>query len=446
MDLIPRIGAKRVGPIAGVCGLLFLPAIVGLAGCAGVQAPRGGPPDTIPPLLIAVVPDSLSVVSDFEGEVRFEFDESISERNIQTAATIFPFEARPRVKKGKREVRVRPRTGWAMDRIYHVQLEPVVQDLFNNPITKPIRHVFSTGAAMTSNRVEGTIYDRITGRALTRARIDMVHLPDTLRYGAAVDSLGDFALGWLPVGDFLAIGYEDLNGNRKADDFDRSDTIPVNLASADTLLLEFEVFRHDTLGPRVFKVTPVDSLVFELEFDGYLDPDAPIGAGDVQVISVEDSLPIAIDTVLHAWQFGWWQQARSEAARAAADTAAVEADTLAPEPAAPQDTAAAAPSPPDTAGAAAPEELQEPQEPEHRPDPRIYVVARAAIAPGMYRVVATGILNLSGLREDSEGTLEQPAPEPESEEGDENEGPGGPPRGPPGEPPARSERGEGGDG
>jgi hypothetical protein len=441
--MIPRTGARRAGTIAGAVATSFLPVLGGLEGCANAQAPRGGPPDTIPPILVAVLPESLSVNPGFKDEVRFEFHESLSERNIQTAATLFPFEARPRVKKDGREVRVRPRAGWVSNRIYHVQVEPVVQDLFNNSIRQPIRHVFSTGVPIPTNRVQGSVYDRITGREMRGARFDMIHLPDTLRYGTDTDSVGGFALGWLPLGDFFAIGYEDLNGNRKADAFDRADTIPVSLTSTDTLSLEFQVFKHDTLGPQVFVATALDSIVFLLEFDGYLDPDEPIGSADIQLVSADDSVPIAVDTVLHAWQYRSWDGARIEAARAAADSARAAADSaradslraVADTLGAVADTAAALPDtlPPDTlAQPPAPpvpaeqEDVEEePEEPEVLPDRRIYVVTAAVIPPGTYRVIATGILNLSGLRGTVEGDFEQPEPE-EPEEPADPEDPGEP--------------------
>ena len=365
---------------------------------------------------------------DFDGEVRFEFDEAISERNVEGSATIFPFEARPRVRKGKQNVRVRPRAGWVPDRIYHLEIDPVIQDLFNNAIERPIRYVFSTGTPMSDNAVTGTVFDRITGRELRRGRVDLVHLPDTLRYGIEIDSAGSFFLDALPLGDFLAIGYEDLNGNRRADEFDRADTIPVALSSIDTLGLEFHVFKHDTLGPTIFEVNSVDSVVLAIDFDGYLDPAASLSTAAIQVTSEEDSTVIPLDTVLHNWEYPDWEEARIEAARAAAraaaDTLAAEIDTLAAEAATPQDTAPA-PQPPQPGSEVLDQEVED-EGPEILPARRIYIAARSPIPPGSYQVRVTGMVNLSGLRADSEGTLEQPAPEPEDEEGEQ---PNQPPRG-----------------
>ncbi|UCC48416.1 MAG: hypothetical protein JSV41_13295 [Gemmatimonadota bacterium] len=432
MVTIPRTGAATASLLAGGLSLTLL-ALAGLDGCANVAPPPGGPPDTTPPLLIAVEPDSYSVVSGFKDEVRFEFDESISERNVPLAVTLYPFEARPRVGNGKRDVKVRPRAGWVADRIYHMRIEPVIQDLFNNAIDGPIHYVFSTGAPITENRVEGTVFDRITGRPLVLGRLDMVQLPDTLRYGIVADSQGVFGLGALPVGDYFAIGYDDVNNNNRADDFDRSDTISVSLGATDTLSLEFRVFRHDTLGPQLFELRSIDSLTVELGFDGYLDPEASLSTANIEMFAVADSAPIALDAVLHAWQYTAWRDSVARARQAAADT--LESETPADpgtlgEAAARDTSAVQAPVPERAPGAEQePGPEQEEEAPAILPDRRIYVIAAAPIPPDTIVVRAQGILNLSGLEGGGERTYEQPAREPEPEE---PEPPPEPPPQPPG--------------
>jgi hypothetical protein len=378
-------------------------------------------------MLIAVYPDSYAVVSwtGKREKVRFEFDEPISEQNLLLAALLYPFEPRPNVDKGKRELRVRPRAGWIADRLYHVRIEPVVQDLFRNRIDEPINHVISTGVPIPENGAAGMVFDRIRGERLPNGRIDMVLLPDTLRYGGIADSSGAFSIARLPVGDYYAIGYEDLNNNMRADDFDRSDTLVVSLGQADTLALEFHVFRHDTLGPVLLEVAPIDSLVLQLGFDSYLDPEVPTRSEAIEVLALADSSPVALDTVYHAWRYTAWsdsvQQARREAEAAARDSAAaaqaaeeqaVEEEAAEEEVAEPE-APAAEPTPPAAEGEEEPPE--EAQQPAVLPDQRLYVIAAAPIPPGSYLVRVYRLVNLSGLEADSEVTFEQPEPQPPPE-------------------------------
>lgn len=433
------IAVRRVAVIAGfgmVVLAFMLPSLLGLHGCAHVSSPRGGPPDTTPPVLLLIEPDSFAVVTDFRGnrgQVRFEFDEPISERNVLGSVVVYPFELRPRTDKGKRDLKVRPRSGWVEDRIYHVFVRTVIQDYFSNAIEEPIRYVLSTGVPIPQNGATGTIYDRITGQVHRSARIDMVLTPDTLRYGALADTAGSFSIMYLPEGEYLAVGYEDVNNNQRADAFDRSDTVRVTLGSVDTLTLEFRVFRHDTVGAVLAQVEMLDSLTLALGFDQYLDPDAGLDVGNVEILSLPDSAGIAVDTVLHQWQYRVYQdsiwaveearldsiaaaEAAEDSARAAAgDTAAV--DTAAAPPQAPRP---ARPGARTRMRAQTPSETEGPRE---LPDQRIIVITASAIPPGSYIVRVVRILNLSGLQGGGAAGFEREAPEQEGEDG----GPSGPP-------------------
>jgi hypothetical protein len=430
-------GAASAGLFAAAVGLFVMSTLTGLESCAHVAAPPGGPADTIPPQLIAVQPDSFAVVPGFDDDVKFEFDESLSERGIERSTTLYPFEPRPRVKKGGPELRVRPREGWVDDRIYHIRVEPVIADLFQNTIEKPIEYVISTGPPIPPNRLEGTVYDRITAKPLPGGRVDMVRLPDTLRYGGVADSVGTYELGMLPVGEYLAIGYEDVNGNREADDFDRSDTVNVSLADADTLTVDFQVFHHDTVGPNLVDVEAIDTLIVELTFDGYLDPETPLSTANFQIFALDDSTPIPLDTVLHAWQYTAWRDSIQAARRAAAAAAAAAADTLGVE----LDTLVVAP---DTAEAGAPPQIEEPadtvpseegqgegedegEEPTVLPDQRVYVVAARRIPPGAHVVRFSAVLNLDQLAGEGEAEFEPVEPPPEAPSEEEQPPPDPPP-------------------
>jgi len=420
-----RAGFVQASLIVAAAGFCVF-ASTTLESCAHISPPPGGPPDSIPPLLIAVEPDSYTVNPGFEGEVRFEFSEAISERGIEGTVVLYPFEARPRVKKGKQELKVRPREGWVDGRIYHMRIEPNVQDLFNNTIPEPILYVFSTGVPVPTNRVQGVVFDRITARPLPRGRVDMVQLPDTLRYGGVADSIGEFLIATLPVGEYLAIGYEDVNGNQRADQFDRSDTLQLRLNAEDALALEFQVFRHDTLGPQLAQVEAIDTITVELQFNSYLDPDSPLSTANVEIFGATDTAAVAIDTVLHAWQYLAWRDSVDEALRLAQLAELAAADSLA------EDSLEAA-AEPDTLGVEPPplpvepqeeleEEMEELEEPARLPDQRIYVVTTTRIPSAAHVVRARNLRSLSGLDGGGELVFQPFEIEPEEEE-------------PPGEPP-----------
>ena len=82
--------------------VLFIGLGLSLLSCARIEPPPGGPPDTTPPQLIAMTPDSLARLPNFKGDVEFRFDEVISEGGSpnQGAGTgdlekLIPFRRRP---------------------------------------------------------------------------------------------------------------------------------------------------------------------------------------------------------------------------------------------------------------------------------------------------------------------------------------------------------------
>jgi hypothetical protein len=234
------------------------------------------------------------------------------------------------------------------------------------------------------------------------------------------------------VAGYLAIGYEDVNGNKRADEFDRSDTVRVQLGADDVLAVEFQVFRHDTLGPQLARVKPIDTMTVELEFSSYLDPDVLLTLANVEMFGAVDTAAVSIDTVLHAWQYPAWRDSVEQVRRALADSLAelARADSLAALAAADtlQEVVEA-----DTLEAAAPAQVEEPEEqlegeqeeveePARLPDRRIYVISSARIPADAQVVRVRNVRSLSGLMGGGELIFQPLAPEPEDEE-------------PPGEPP-----------
>src|SRR2546427_7443308 len=75
--------ARRPGRQAQVTGLLLALLLVGAweasGGCASVGTPPGGPPDSAPPRILHVRPESGAVVPKYGGDVVIQFDETVDE-------------------------------------------------------------------------------------------------------------------------------------------------------------------------------------------------------------------------------------------------------------------------------------------------------------------------------------------------------------------------------
>src|SRR2546422_10328791 len=77
-----REGASVAGPTPGTRRQAQGPGLLvalALAACAKLGDPPGGPPDTTPPTVVAVRPESGAVVPDFHGDAVVQFDEVIDE-------------------------------------------------------------------------------------------------------------------------------------------------------------------------------------------------------------------------------------------------------------------------------------------------------------------------------------------------------------------------------
>lgn len=376
----------------------ILTSLVGLlavgAACAHVEAPSGGPPDLTPPLLVGVRPDSLSIVPGFRGQVRFEFAEAISERNIVRSVLLAPAPGGVKIKKGKRSVSAEPRDGWEDGRLYHAVLLPVVRDLFGNQVTTPVRLVFSTGPEITANRVAGRVTERVTGRAVRDARIEARWLDGEVAYPSTTDSAGAFEVARLPAGRYVVVAYEDRNLNLAVDPFERADSIAISVGAADSLALRLRILERDTTPPVAGRAVVIDSMTVALEFDDFLDPEQPVDSISARVLLAPAGPEVPVARVLHGFEY---DRERGPAARAPGAPGA---------PPTPRDTAAR-----DTLGGAA----AQPREP--LPQRRIYLRLGAALVPGAYQAEVSGVRNLSGLTGGGSVAFEvkPPAPPPEEE-------------------------------
>lgn len=261
----------------------FCIVLLAMSACAHIEAPPGGPQDSIPPALLLTRPDTLAVVTDFTGPATLVFEDRLSERGVEESVLISPLTSAPDVDHRGNEIRVRLRRGWEPGRIYQITVLPGLQDLWNNRIGAPTTLTFSTGPAIPNTRVGGVVRDRITGRPEVGTRVEAVLRPDSLVYSSVTDSTGAWSFARIPEGPYGIRAYRDLNRNRILDGFEANDTASATLrAGAAPGSIQLAVLPADTTAPKLAAVEPADSLV-ELRFDDFLDPEQSVSAGQVTI-------------------------------------------------------------------------------------------------------------------------------------------------------------------
>lgn len=290
--------------------------------------PPGGPPDTTPPRLLHVVPES-GAVRATPRAVEFTFDEVVSERprgaqDLRGLVVISPSDGRPEVDWARHRILVRPHHGWRPNTAYAVTILPGLTDLRSNAATRAFRTVFATGDAIPDGTIRGAAFDWMAGKPAPLARIDARIMPDTtLTYGIAADSLGWYTLGTLPRGSFTVRAWLDLNNNGTLDPREPWDT--ATLAIADSVRHDFYLIPRDTLGAHVAEATFGDSVTLRVRFDHGLRLADPIEAGQLSVRRYRDSSAIAVRAIVPA---AMYDSARTRA-KAAREDSVLRADTSA---------------------------------------------------------------------------------------------------------------------
>lgn len=365
------------------------------AACAHVEAPQGGPMDSIAPVLIATRPDTNAVQPGWRGPVIFVFDEGLSEEGVDEAVTLSPRRGGTAVDKEGDEIRVQPRRGWEPGIIYQIEVAPGLQDRFNNAITTPIRLVFSTGPAIPNTRATGRVTDRVRGEVAAQARVDAMRTGDSLTYSTLADSAGRYVFSQVPEGEYRVIAYRDANRNRRVDGYEQRDTAVLTLVAGQAPTADLALLPNDTTPPVVGSARMTGDWV-EVRFDDYLDPDQTVSPEQVTLVG-PDGAAVAIAEV----RIGVPPAARDTAG---ADPADAPADTT---PAGRQRPARPDPARPDTARA----DTAEARGP--LPSQSLSARPAAPLTPDtVYTVRVRGVRNVNGLVGGGEAPLRVPRPPP----------------------------------
>jgi hypothetical protein len=371
-----------------------------LPACANIQAPTGGPVDSIAPRLIATRPDTSAVLANWAGSAVFVFDEGLSEEGVTEAVTLSPRRGPVAVDKEGDELRVRPRRGWETGLIYQIEVAPGIKDRFNNVIRIPHRLVFSTGPAIPATRATGVVTDRVRGEPSALARVDAMRLSDSLTYSTLADSAGRYAFAQVPEGAYRVIGYRDTNRNFRVDSYEQRDTVMVTLVAGQAPEADLALVPNDTTAPVAGSARMTDGWV-EVRFDDYLDPDQPLQPSQVVLLGPDSAAVVIAEVRVGPPPAAQDSGAALDSARAAADSLRPARPAGGVRPARPDSARA------DTAGA----DSARPRGP--LPSQSLFARPQAPLLPDtLHTVRVTGVRNVNGLVGGGEAPLRTPRPPP----------------------------------
>ena len=414
------VRATRAARGQGKDAVRKLILLVAVLGCAQLGAPPGGPEDHAPPHLLEISPDT-NALNARPKSVELQFDEIINERpsrggeNLSALFLISPRRGRVDVRWHRSRIEIRPRRGWQANTTYTITQLAGVSDLRGNADSVEHQYIFSTGPTRASSFIRGVVFDWTAGNAAPRARVDVIHLPDSLTYSESADSVGRFIVRYLTPGRYLVRAFIDANSNRVLERREMFDTATVALT--DSASHEMLAFTHDSIGAGLAQVEVKDSLTVQTRLDRPMPPGVTITVSQFS-LKANDSSDVPITSVMLGSAYEK-AQADSARAKAVADSirfarAADSAARANPQRARP---AQPAPTPEPERRPAGPARDTTPPPKPHAPLPETYVVLKLgrALAPATsYRLHADSLRSLMGIARSSTRIFITPRPKADS--------------------------------
>ncbi|HET9233725.1 MAG TPA: Ig-like domain-containing protein [Candidatus Eisenbacteria bacterium] len=143
--------------LLGACfGLLAFVA------CAKMAEPPGGPPDTTPPNVLAVAPETSAVDVPVTAPIRIQFSEKVDEKSLESAIWVTPGGvSKPRIDFDGETAEIQLGRALPESTTIGVLVTTLVRDRrgtgFENRLGRPVRWVFSTGRTLWPGRIRGTL-------------------------------------------------------------------------------------------------------------------------------------------------------------------------------------------------------------------------------------------------------------------------------------------------
>jgi hypothetical protein len=394
-------------------------------------------------VVVRTEPETFATVEELD-EVRFEFDERISERvgggGLNSAISVSPRGGDVKVGHGRRSLTVQMEGGFQPGLVYRITLNPVVSDLFGNQLRDPFELILSTGGEPVPNTLAGEVWDRIDGSAMPNAVV-YATASDGLVHQGSTDRDGIFALRYLPAGSFNLTAFEDANRDGEIDSTEVQGGSSATLAIGDTVLVDIPILAPDTAAAILVEAEALDSVTVVLEFDDYLEPSLSALEVDVQIRTEEGAAPGIVGRYQEAAYVTFFEEVTDSFARLdsldAEEAGRAAAAATAAAAAVPEDSVTVAPgavvAPPDTAVieslGTGREASNQPGPPRRVPPSRLTPLQGSApgptpdgrrVLPGKrivvlldaplpydvpYEIDVTGVTNINGLT-DGGGTVE----------------------------------------
>ncbi|MCL6523498.1 MAG: Ig-like domain-containing protein [Thermoflavifilum sp.] len=204
--------------------LLFLSAL--WQRCANIVPPSGGPKDTIPPVLVSVVPPD-STLHFHSDRIVFTFNEFVQLANNYNDVLIFSPRMRrqPIINVKLRTITILLKDTLKPNTTYQINFGNAIQDINEGNAIPNFTYIFSTGSYLDSLQISGVVRNAETGlpdsnvvvMLYTDLRDSVVSKEKPLYYTRS-GAGGYFAFHHLPADTFKIFALKDENNSLMYDD------------------------------------------------------------------------------------------------------------------------------------------------------------------------------------------------------------------------------------
>jgi uncharacterized protein (DUF2141 family) len=204
--------------------LLSLSFIALLSSCAAVTQPQGGPKDEKKPELVKATPHNGSL--NFKGKTLIlTFNEDVQSPELNKQLIITPNTGNAySIKNDRRTIELTFDKDLEENTTYLLDFREGIEDITEGNKAENLRIAFSTGPALDSGRVSGTVTDYISTKPESNMTIALYPETDTANirskapyYFTQTSSAGTYSLQNIRPGNYWIFAHHDKNNNQVYD-------------------------------------------------------------------------------------------------------------------------------------------------------------------------------------------------------------------------------------
>lgn len=307
--------------------------IIFLFSCARQSSPTGGPKDTIPPVLVRAIPPH-ETVNFKAGELELLFSEDVILNAPKEQLIITPTIGKEyKITYRRNTVVIAFEEPLKDSTTYTFNFRESIQDITEKNPVRNLQLAYSTGTYIDSLSIQGSVFDILTGKAVSDATIALHTENDTFNifehpaiYFTKSDKQGNFRITNLKPDNYFLYAFEDKNRNlivnSRSESYGflpdyqylmedienvsigltRLDAGPLNITSARPYNTYFNI--RTTKNLRTFKLTATDSSELSYTFGETpanirLYNTSEKDSLQIHVLAL-DSIDNVIDTTLYA--------------------------------------------------------------------------------------------------------------------------------------------------